>query len=123
MRAILINPVAKVVTEVEYNGNYTQIYEFIHCSCFCTAGNLPNGDTMFVDDEGLFDQKYGFFKWKGYPTPLVGYGLLMGGDRAGETCEVKSKIEDLDVEFGVVGRIGKNIAWMTDVGHLSIIPE
>ncbi len=128
MRAILIDPVKKTVTEVEYNGDFTQIYEYIHASCFTTAGNLVledqgSKDDMFVDDEGLFDPKFGYFVWKGYPTPLAGYGLLLGTSQDGEQAAALSTIEDLEIEFGQIGRIGSNVFWMNDAGYLTRIPE
>ena len=122
MRAILIDPVKKTVTKVNYSGPFTQINEFIHASCFTMAGKVGKDD-MFVDDEGLFDPKFGWFKWKGYPTPLAGYGLLMGTDRAGETVAAISAIKDLGVEFGIIGKINGKISWLSDSGDISIIPE
>ena len=122
MRAILIDPVKKVVTEVEYSGDFNQIYELIHASCFTMAGRVGR-DSMYVDDEGLFDPKFGWFKWVSYPTPLAGYGLLMGTDRAGETVAAVSKIEDLEVEFGIIGKMGDQTGWLTNDGKLSVIPE
>lgn len=122
MRAILIDPVEKTVTEVEYTGHYTHIYTFIHANCFTMAGRVGKDD-MFVDDEGLFDPKFGWFKWAGYPTPLAGYGLLMGTDGSGETVAAVSKIEDLEVEFGQIGKIGSNTFWISKAGYLTRIPE
>ncbi len=123
MRAILIDPVKKTVTEVEYSGNFTQIYKYIHASCFTTAGSIGGRDTMFVDDEGLFNPQYGWFKWNGYPTPLAGYGLLMGTDGAGETVATASEIDDLGVEFGIIGQMGDKVGWLTEDGKLTVIPE
>ena len=132
MRAILIDPVKKTVTEVEYSGPIAQIYEFIHAGCFCLAGSLVNvlpetfdhrSDDMFVDDEGLFDPKYGWFKWKGYPTPLAGYGFLLGTDHVGDSIAAKSKIEDLGVEFGDIGKWDGKAIWLGDSGSTSVIPE
>ena len=133
MRAILIDPVKKTVTEVDYTGPYTQIYEFIHASTFCLAGSFlsysgPESfdhkcDDMYVDDEGLFDPKFGWFMWTGYPTPLAGYGLLLGTNHVGDSCSIRSTIEELKVEFGKMGKIGEKVAWLSDDGKIGVIPE
>jgi len=136
MRAILIDPVKKTVTEVVYSGPYTQIYEFIHASCFTLAGSIREtspetspetydhrSDDMFVDDEGLFDPKYGWFKWKGYPTPLAGYGLLLGTNHVGDSISARSTIEELGVEFGEIGKWDGKAVWLGADGSTSLIPE
>lgn len=131
MRAILIDPVKKTVTEVDYAGPYAQIYTFIHASCFCLAGGIKvdpeifdhRTDDMFVDDEGLFNPQFGWFKWRGYPTPLAGYGLLLGTNHVGDSIAARSQIEDMGVEFGIIGQMGKQKGWLTDDGELTVIPE
>ena len=38
------------------------------------------GITIWVDDEGLFNNPEGFFQFEGYPQPLAGKGVLLGDD-------------------------------------------
>ena len=98
MKAILIDPVAETVTEVEHNGDYKQIYKFLsdeahglNVDTFATvdlhgydvATRITN--SLFVDHEGLLkDPKY-FFTIFGYRQPLSGRGLVLGCD---EECEM-----------------------------------
>ena len=64
MRAILIDPKAKQIMQIDYNGDYKTIYE--HLSFTNSFGNshkvrafdivrIPVGnDGIYVDDEGLY---------------------------------------------------------------------
>ena len=60
-KAILIDPFMKQVTHVpyEYGGSYTQITEYISTPeaskpPFTCVGINEHGDSIFVDDEGLY---------------------------------------------------------------------
>lgn len=106
MQAVLIDPYKEEITDVEYNGDYKQIYEHIKADCF-TLVRLRDNDDLFVDDEGLLkvDANSKFFMLKDYAQPLVGYGLILGGDADGEpiaahhTAEFyRPQIQFLDVQ-------------------------
>lgn len=85
MKAYLINPFKREVTEVEYEGDYRAIYPLIQADCFDIA-RLDKGDGIYVDDNGLISGKHQeFFLFKDYPTPLAGYGLLLGSNDDGES--------------------------------------
>ena len=55
MKAILINPFNQTITEVEYSGNFKEIYKLIDCSTFDCI-NIDDDNTLFVDDEGLLKE-------------------------------------------------------------------
>lgn len=80
MRAILINPQDKSVTEVDYNGDYRQIYQLIDATCFDCV-RIDARETIYIDDEGLINGKgneVGFFYVKGErPVALAGKGLIL----------------------------------------------
>ena len=86
MKAFLIDPFKREITEVEHNGDYTQIYELIECRTF-DAVYLDDGDCIFVDDEGLFAAKRAMFK-VGHSN-LANKGLVLGSDKEGETVAAK----------------------------------
>jgi hypothetical protein len=95
MRAILINPFAKTVSEVEYNGHYKHIYELIDCETF-TVVRLSRTEVLFIDDEGLIvDKPQRFFSYAGYPQPLAGIGLILGEDEEGETVATKLTVDQV----------------------------
>ena len=52
MKAILIDPFEQTVKEVQYSGDFHQIYDLIEAETFDVA-RISRGDGIFVDDEGL----------------------------------------------------------------------
>lgn len=108
MKAILIDPVAKTVSEVEHNGDYHQIYEFLSDKDhkmdvhLFECVNIDGVNSIYVDEEGLLHNPKYFFSWRGYPQPLSGRGLILGcndeGDSIGTTL-TKKEVETL-VKFG-----------------------
>lgn len=96
MRAILIDPFTQTIEEVDYSGDYKDIYGLIECDLFTTV-YLPNtsDDTLFVDDEGLYVENQRFFKIDGFEQPLAGRGLMLGTDEEGESVDCMSTVEEV----------------------------
>lgn len=99
MRAILIDPVLESITEVEYNNDYRQIYEWLsdkpnslEVSTFDTV-MIDQRNCIFVDGDGLLKDPRYFFKFKGYPQPLAGRGLILGIRRDGESASASIAID------------------------------
>lgn len=96
MKAYLINPFAREVTEVEYSGDFEQVYGFLGgVRAFTCVTINQEGDGVFIDDEGLFNGDNEFFSVAGYPEPLAGFGLVLGCDREGASCAPALTFEDL----------------------------
>jgi len=98
MKAILINSEKQEVTEVEYDGNWETIRKWIggNCSIFTTVQLYENGDTAFVDDEGLFNGTITAFHHKNYPDPLMGNALILGCDiGSGNSLDPATSIEQI----------------------------
>ena len=94
MKAFLIDPESRTINEVDYDGDYTSIYSFIDAQTFATAMFNQHGDTVFVDDEGLFRTPTAFFQVTGYPQPMAGKGLVLGCDMdTGDTVECTATLE------------------------------
>lgn len=91
MRAIHINPHNQTVSEVEYSGDYHDIYKLIDADLF-TVVYTDIGD-IFVDDEGLFKGDQAFFWLRGTPQPLAGHGLVLASDDEGETIGCTADLE------------------------------
>ena len=99
MKAYLINPFAQTVTEVEYSGDYNQIYQFLNCDLFTVVEINEFGDSVFIDDEGLINGKpQEFFLVNGYPQPLAGMGLVLGCNQEGESTEPSITLEQLKAQ-------------------------
>ena len=79
MKAILIDSKNKEVREVDYSGDYNEIYTLCGFSCF-TCVDLDDKNTMFVDDEGLINGTEDFFLLDTYGEPLAGNALILGMD-------------------------------------------
>jgi hypothetical protein len=96
MIAYLIDPMARSITEVEYDdSNYRNICELIDAQLFDVVRFSATRDVIFVDDEGLFNPR-GFFRVDGYPSPLAGKGLVLGTNSEGESIEPGLSLEDLE---------------------------
>jgi len=82
--AYLIDATKKTVSQVEYD-NVTDINRLIGCQTFCLGfADHVTGDTLYVDDEGLFHAKH-FFLFAGRKDqPLAGNGLMVGREVEGD---------------------------------------
>ena len=91
MKAILINPFDETITEVEYSGDFKQIYKLIDCDYF-TISRLCDSDDLFVDDEGLLKPNR-YFTWSG--QPFAGKGLILGHDDEGESIATTYDLQEV----------------------------
>lgn len=115
MLALLIDPFTRTITEVEYSGNYQQIYDLIDCQTYDCARINKHGDAIFVDDEGLISEKpQAFFLHKDYPQPLAGKGLVLGCDDEGESVAPHTTLDEVTaaVQWVVPVRINGELAWL-----------
>jgi hypothetical protein len=96
MRAILIDPFEMKITEVDYSGDFEDIYKLIQCGTFDCARIDDHGGTIYIDDEGLINDKpQAFFAHDAYPQPLAGYGLVLGTDDEGDTVAVTYTLDEV----------------------------
>jgi hypothetical protein len=78
-KAFLIDPFAQQVTQVDYSGDYREIYTFTGCECFTLVRPVSStGEVIYVDDNGLTVEDQAFFEVAGYHQPLGGKGLWVG---------------------------------------------
>ena len=74
MRAVLIDPVAKTVEEIDSPLDLKSLYALLQCS---TLDLVTVGEhDLYVDDEGLLVEDPVFFSIRGYPQPLAGRAVL-----------------------------------------------
>lgn len=101
MRAILIDPRAKIITEVECTGEGKDIYRLIECDTFTTV-RVDERHHMFVDDNGLYVPNQCYFAW-GTQEHLAGKGLVLGMTENGEEapCTLRMSTVVMDVGFYV----------------------
>lgn len=93
MRAILIDPEKKTIEEVDYDGEYKHIYELLNIETF-TCIDLGEGETLYVDDNGLLNDPQFFFEWEGYAQPIAGRGLILSTNEDGDTVASEMALEE-----------------------------
>ncbi len=92
-RAILIDAKTNSVRFVEV-GEYTDIYKHCGFELFTTVG-LGNGETLYVDDEGLMNGTQYGFTIEGYSQPLMGNGLILGSTASGNSKSTALTLEEV----------------------------
>jgi hypothetical protein len=111
VRALLIDPYRGTVTEVDHDASdYRNIYAWLSgrgdpakagpetehevdtFQAFYAGGNLPEGDALFIDDEGMLKGPVAYFTFDG--QPLAGRALVLGSDEQGETQACKLTFEE-----------------------------
>ena len=99
MKAFLIDPELRVIKEVEYSGDYREIYTLTGCKTFDVVG-IPFGqDGIYVDDEGLYADvlhKWEFNLHHQPPIKLINKALVLGCDENGETIEPVASLSMLE---------------------------
>ena len=100
MKAYLIDPEKEEVTEVDYSGDYKDIYKIIDCSTFEIVGITPKGDGIYVDEEGLYADRKHLWSFKGilfnnHLFNLINKGLVLGSNIVGDTIEPDLSLEEV----------------------------
>jgi hypothetical protein len=117
MRAILIDPFACTITEVEHTGNWRTIaptlsHETQPVELFDVV-RLGLGDGIFVDDEGLMKRPERFFVLASYhddngvPVPLAGKGLVIGSNAEGDARDAQVSLDWIKGQVRFYTRVGR----------------
>jgi hypothetical protein len=93
-KAIFIDVTNRKFENVSFN-SFDEIYKIIgnDCDTFAAPIIFENNDAIFIDDEGFFHDVPGGFIMEGWSYPLVGNGLIIGGDDEGNSKDVTYTIE------------------------------
>lgn len=114
VKALLIDPYRGTITEVDHDADdYRNIYAWLSgvgdptkvgdpqtnpphtvddFEAFYARGQLPEGDAIFIDGEGMLKGPVAFFLFDG--QPLAGRGLVLGSDNQGETQACKLTFDE-----------------------------
>jgi hypothetical protein len=97
MKAIKINTDIQKIEIVEI-GDWKDIAPAIGngCTTFCCPVTFDNKDTIYADDEGLYNDFKGGFMLEGWAYPLVGNAIVLGTNNRGGSIDAKSTIEELE---------------------------
>jgi hypothetical protein len=98
MKAYLIDPFKREVTQVEYSGDYKEIYKLLDCTCFDVVTINSESDSVFVDDDGHYADKKALFCVTGNAgsVNLVNKGLVLGTNEEGDSVEPTIFMDDLE---------------------------
>jgi len=101
MKAFLINSETKTIEQIDYSGDYHDIYKLCDYGTFTIVTITGDDDGIFVDDNGLFKEDQTFFyvthengDLSKY-TMLAGHGLVLGCDADGDSVEPKITLDQL----------------------------
>ena len=116
MKAFLVDPAARRIDEVEYSGNYEDIYELIDARLFELAQfDGETGDGAYVDEEGLYAEEKAWWTIQGFPQPLANKGLILGTDmNTGASRSPQITLEALfkRVQFGVLLNVNGSVRFV-----------
>jgi len=108
MRAILINPFEKKISEVEIQNTLEDLQVAVGDGekvLITVACELPNGDVIYVDDEGLFKPNNAYFTVDGAHQPFAGIGLVVGSTKTGNSTNARSSIAQITSMVSMLSRV------------------
>ena len=109
MRAILINPQQESIRHISYDGDYKSIYRIIQCTTFEAVYPFDNGDTLWIDEEGLLRESNFAFNIRAdnakFNQTIMGSALILGTDAEGESIECKSNLDDIKNRINFQGKV------------------
>jgi hypothetical protein len=109
-KALLLNVSKNTITEVTIK-DYSDISRLIGCNYFTTVQVNDQGDTLYVDDEGLINDTTVGFTFDGYDAPLMGNALLLGTNlRSGDSKDVTMTVEEFAMRVKTLMRVGPMFA-------------
>jgi hypothetical protein len=109
MRAILIDPEKRTITEIPFEGDYRKIQAILGCRSFTTGSRPLNGsleegfDSLYASDDYLDEDRDDPRFWfqvdadRNPPSsyPIAGLGLIQGVDEEGAARDARISIEEL----------------------------
>lgn len=99
MRAVLLDPYTRTIANVEVK-DYRDISKNLECDVFGSGGSHKNGDAVYVNDEGLFEESMFVYMPDVSPDPYAGRVLFLGLDPdTGESQD--ARLTSVDVVFDV----------------------
>lgn len=103
-RALFIDSTAGKVTQIEvpFRGHefLDALYKRIGCDLIEVATEFPNGDVLYVDEEGLLKEPKHFFDISAH-QPFAGNGVIVGRetDDEGTLADCQTALTDLKITF------------------------
>tara|TARA_R110002126_G_scaffold118405_4_gene258492 strand:- start:1977 stop:2339 length:363 start_codon:yes stop_codon:yes gene_type:complete len=104
-KGILIDPYLRSIREVQVE-DFTDLYNHLKCDTFAVAGRTKYGDSIYVNDNGLYEEWQFWHCPELHPSPVTpnyaGRVLILGLDASGEDKDVEITLDEvlkLDQDF------------------------
>ena len=96
MRAILIDPFTRSITEIEIDPTLNNMYETLGVDLITVVSIKPD-HALIIDDEGFLKSKESqeYFWWAGADQPFAGRGLILG-DKYGENKDATMTLDQVN---------------------------
>jgi hypothetical protein len=126
-RIILIDPEARMISELESSATLTVLHEEIGAETLSHFGlaSFENGhiDVGWVDDAGLTrEMPVHAFLLPTAKDPIAGKCVIIGADRYGETCSCQMPLAILRQDVTWLGKIMPEMTWdHTEHGSRAIV--
>ena len=119
INAVLIDPENQKISDVDIEaGNLEQIYELLGCRVVDFVMLYPNGDGVFIDDEGMLIEDQYFFHHINNDYSIAGKALLVGTGDDGETVAPDWDAESLNRHITFLGDREKVARIMRLINHV-----
>jgi len=96
MRAILIDPFKRAISEIDIDPSLDNLYSTLNVETITVVG-WDKGNALILDDDGLLKEKADmeYFWVKGSDQPFAGRGLILG-DQYGENRPATVALEGVE---------------------------
>ena len=100
-KGIVIDPYLHSIREVQV-GDYPDLYNHLKCDTFAVGGRTKYGDSIYINDNGLYEEWQFWHCPELYPSPYAGRVLIIGLEANGEDKDVEITLDEvlkLDQDF------------------------
>ena len=96
MRAILIDPFTRTVSEIDTDAGLDDLYDVLQVDLISVV-QVGAGHAMILDDEGLLKSKIEqeYFQFVGVEQPFAGRAMILG-DEYGESRPARLPLDEVE---------------------------
>lgn len=111
MRAILINPFTREISEIQVDGSLDSIAQAIGAKLLQINYEFPNFDVVHVDDDAPSKNLKSWFHITGTEKPYPGKALILGTTESGYDADAKSSLETIQSKIVFLSAIDVAAQW------------
>lgn len=122
MKAVLIDPENTMIKDIELSDDdgkrFDELRELIGCRAFDFVQLYPNGDGIFIDDEGMLIEEQHFFHHINVEQSIAGKSVFVGIGDEGETTSPDMDAVDIHYHLTWLGSRDKVVRMMRMISPL-----